>query len=314
MAFVLYLSFVGQIWLVGNITTAMTHLEIVTTRKSCLIYTLDRFMSNNGISRELSLKVHRNAKHALVEEEQNTHESNVQLLQLISMPLLMELHFEIRFPFLGIHPFFRCYALVNPAGMRKICHAAISLLSLSKGDAIFHEAEKPDKPRVLFVMEGKLEYVCNLRRKVVSTTHWLSEAVLWTCDWVYFGSLRALGNVQLLVLDAQVLQELAITFLTSHMRRYAEFFVEDLNLNSKEELSDVGEYNANLGSIMTDVFLDEWPLVRSAFQRYDEEPERSVTARWSMQFGRGLTRKNTSAVWFPTLPTMWRRAVGRSSV
>merc|ERR1712176_322185 len=107
----------------------------------------------------MGMKVQRNAKHALVEQERNSEEANIELLQIISDPLMMELHYEIYMPVLAVHPWFRCYNEVNPACLRKVCHTAVSLLSVSKGDIIFHDLETPNNPQMLFVIKGQLEYL-----------------------------------------------------------------------------------------------------------------------------------------------------------
>jgi hypothetical protein len=164
MVLVLYCSFVGQLWIVSSITTAMTHLEIVTANRSTMFFQLERFLTAHGISRELEMKVQRNAKHAMKDAEKSTEESTIELLKVISEPLLMDLHMEMHNPTLSIHPFFRCAVYGNAASIRVVCHRAVSVHKFQRDDIVFCVDEKPsfggsNFGALLFVEQGELQYI-----------------------------------------------------------------------------------------------------------------------------------------------------------
>jgi len=149
-------------------------------------------MAGNSVSQEVAMKVERCARHAIEEQEQNAPEVAVELLKVISEPLMMELHFEIHAPILRSHPFFKSYMSVNPMGMRRVCHTAITILHVSRDDVIFTAWEAPPKPRMLFIVKGTLEYIAtDGSYKTILNSTWVSEACLWVKDWVHAGTLRA---------------------------------------------------------------------------------------------------------------------------
>merc|ERR1719291_763033 len=190
----------------------------------------------------------------------------------------MELHYEMRSPTLGTHPFFRCYADVNPAGVRKVCHEATQALMFSKGDEVFHYMHTPTQPRVYFVVKGDLLYFKDTAdaeaSQEVFNYHWLSEAVLWTHDWTHCGTLKARVDCQLLGLDAARFQEIVSSFGTWHARRYAEQFVIDLNETNKDFHTDIGEYSLELGDRIAALFEEQWAYVKSDFVNRRKDQQR----------------------------------------
>merc|ERR1740121_1108118 len=183
----------------------MTRLEIVSTRRHNMFSTLDLFLRHHGISKEVSRKVRRNAQVAWNLQENESAESSVELLNLISDPLLMELHFEIYFPLICVQPFFRCYNEVNPVGMRKTCHIACSTFSLTKDDVLFAELETASTPRIYFVLHGTLEYErsATVEKQTVTPRDWISEPSLWVTDWMHWGTMRSKAeHTKVLAMDA----------------------------------------------------------------------------------------------------------------
>lgn len=270
----LCLTFTLQIWFVSFITTAMTHLEIISTRRSSQFADLNRYMAEHNVPREVAMKVERNAQHAIREQEKNKPESSIELLALISEPLKVALHFEIHWPIVRSHPFFRCYAHVNLAGVRGICHEGIEFLSFTKDDIIFNDLEAPRKPQLLFVMSGLLQYKGQQETiEVSSNSHWITEAVLWTPDWVHCGTLQAATDSRLLALDAAVVQEYCGNFSSDHARKYAIGYVEHMNELSAEEHSDIGEYNTTVSMLLARVFPEEFSAIR---MDYDPLPPKKT--------------------------------------
>merc|ERR1712032_925133 len=179
----------------------------------------------------------------------------------------MELHFEMYSQILNRHPFFRCYTEVNPAGIRKLCHSAVSPLSMHTGDEVFHAFEKTHNPRMFFVLNGELQYYVestNCMPVVVTNKHWLSEATLWTSEWVHLGTLRASTECQLLALDSCKFQTIVSAFTSQHAGNYARDFVEFANYHLDEQ-TDGGECHSFLQDIIFQTFPDVWPRVKDEF-------------------------------------------------
>merc|ERR1712061_268533 len=57
---VLVFAFVVTASFVGSLTTAMTRLQILASQRSAQFATLSRYLSDNGISRKLAMRVQRN--------------------------------------------------------------------------------------------------------------------------------------------------------------------------------------------------------------------------------------------------------------
>lgn len=243
----LFMALLIGAWFVSSITTAMTRLHIMASQKSSQFSALKRYLTDNKISRELSVKVQRNAHYALSEQKRNAVESSIDLLMIISDPLRSELHYEVYSPMLTMHPFFKCYADTQKVALRKICHNGISRLTFGVGDPVFNEGEAPAVPRFYMVQGGKLVYsqedhCLQYQQTQVHKSDWLSEAVLWT-EWSHLGTLKATTDVQMLTLEAVKFQNIANKFPSIEVRRYAHEFVENLCQTHIFELTDVGSLN-----------------------------------------------------------------------
>merc|ERR1719329_358846 len=226
----------------------MTRLQIITSHQSSRMAQLRKYLTNRRISRKLSFRVLRNAQHAMVEQKRNVAESKVEVLQVISTPLMVEVHFEVYSPLLLSHDFFSCFANFNPAGMRRVCHSAVSMVRLSPGDVLFSDHEKPSHPRMFFVQSGRLQYMRqDGSTSPLSCGNWASEPVLWT-TWTHCGTMRAEAHSQLIELDAQKFRDVLDAFPMQHVGRYAEAFVHILNMASHDEpevLDDMGDFLEN---------------------------------------------------------------------
>merc|ERR1712061_1992 len=113
-------------------------------------------MADNCVSSDLALKVKHNALQALEERERNAPESSIELLCLISEPLMMELHYSIYAKVLCIHPLFAAACTSSPAAIGRVCHEAVSVYTVLNDDIVFRDLKAPRKPQMLFVMTGTL--------------------------------------------------------------------------------------------------------------------------------------------------------------
>mmetsp|Transcript_31219 Transcript_31219/g.85646 ORF Transcript_31219/g.85646 Transcript_31219/m.85646 type:complete len:880 (+) Transcript_31219:66-2705(+) len=251
----LLLSILVSTAFVGSLTTAMTRLQMVTSVRASLFRTLSRFLAHHSISRDLAVRVHRNAHHAIDEKRRRIPESSVELLSMISQPLVLELHSEIHSPTLNTHPFFRCLHGFDVASERQICHSAVKVMALEKHDVLFSEFEVPVHPKMFFVRSGRLGYRRSSSETVhmVEPGHWLSEANLWTI-WMHHGTLTSHQNCELLTLDAQTFQKIVGKNGRETVIPYAETFVVHLNALGSESLTDVGMDNDQSCCLVRDAF------------------------------------------------------------
>jgi len=237
------LGFVVAAWFVSSLTSSMTQLNIIGSDKTQQLSALRVYLNQNGITHKLALRVQRNAQHALVEQQRAMPESNVELLQLVSIPLQVEIHLQMYTPHLSNHPFFYEYIEVVPQVMRKVCHMGAQISSISAGDVVFSAGEIPSEPKMYVVISGMLAYNRGVEEVKVTEREWIAEHVLWT-EWVHLGDLISTVDCRLCVLDAVVFQRLAMNFDHTDSfldpAEYAAQFVATLNLMKGVELSDLG--------------------------------------------------------------------------
>eukprot|EP00441_Pelagodinium_beii_P022210 CAMPEP_0197681944 /NCGR_PEP_ID=MMETSP1338-20131121/95722_1 /TAXON_ID=43686 ORGANISM="Pelagodinium beii, Strain RCC1491" /NCGR_SAMPLE_ID=MMETSP1338 /ASSEMBLY_ACC=CAM_ASM_000754 /LENGTH=430 /DNA_ID=CAMNT_0043263355 /DNA_START=6 /DNA_END=1294 /DNA_ORIENTATION=+ len=251
----LFMGYVVGAWYVGSITTSMTRLQIMASEQSTKLAALRRFLLENSISRGLAVRVQRNAQFAMQEQKSKAPEKNIELLRVISTPVLMELHYEIHSKVLNLHPFFLNYHDINSAGIRKVCHLALDMVSLHPGDVLFSHLEVPSVPRMFFVVEGSFQYIQKDFVCTVGVDEWMSEAVLWT-RWTHCGSAKAMKKTRIMALSAEDFQDIISTFPSNHAPLYAMEFVECLN-NTEEKLSDTCASKEDVAAMVERAFPEE---------------------------------------------------------
>jgi hypothetical protein len=261
---ILLIAIIIAAFLVGTLTTAMTRLQFLTGQQSSQLWTLRRYLVDQNIPRPLAVRVQQHVQHALIEQKKNLTEDKVDLLNSVSTPLMMELHFEIYWKTLAQHPFFQHYLDINPSGLRKVCHTAVTILPLSKGDTLFSSLEVDPWHRMFFVVSGHLSYTLASEKKPkkVEEGDWLCEPSLWT-QWTHCGTAKAESQARLLVLDAERFQMITSTFPTDHACHYAVKFVTALNQQDQDDLSDLDTLGEDIEDFVKDVFMVEdgsWEL------------------------------------------------------
>jgi len=240
---VLMFGFVSASSFISSLTSAMTKLQIIAGRSTTEFTTLRRYLLDACISHKLSIRIQRNAKHAVAEQARCMTEQAVELLRMVSEPLRVELHFELYAHVFNKHHFFKQYVELCPAAMRKVCHHAVSVKPLSRDDVVFSFGEIPAHPQMLICMGGTLRYVAAIDETETEVTadsasSWVAEATLWT-HWMHRGILAAVSDARLLVVNAKDFQDIAIQFPTPGFdpKRYASDFVAQLN--ESENLTDL---------------------------------------------------------------------------
>lgn len=216
---------------VSSLTSSMTQLNIIGSQHSQQLAVLRQYLSIHGIPQRLMLRVQRNAQHAMRERERYMPEEGVELLQTVSEPLRIEIHFEMFAPALRMHPFFSSYISACPQVLSRVCHNAMSISLVSGGDVIFYSSEIPSPPRMYIVLSGSLRYVTPSGDRVtVNEGEWVSEATLWT-TWVHRGVLTAFRDCRLCILDAAKFQSIVTLFEHGNFdpRAYGGQFIQALN-------------------------------------------------------------------------------------
>merc|ERR1712176_1139769 len=157
--FVYLLAFWSGAVFLSILTSTMTQLYLMSNNQKQQLAQLRQFLSQNGISKRLALRVNRNAQHALTEQTRSMPEVQVEVIFLISQPLRVDIHFEMFSPKLAGHFFFAGYINDCPHVMRKVCHVAMEISTLFHSqDVLFSAGEMPAAPQMYIVKNGSLEY------------------------------------------------------------------------------------------------------------------------------------------------------------
>lgn len=221
-------AFVASAVVVSFLTSKLTQLYIIDGARSRQLLMLRQYLKQNTISSNLSLRMQRSAQHAL---SADLTADVVDLLPVVSEPLRIEMHYEMYFPSLRLHPFFAETGADSPQVIRRICHFAMSTLLLATGDIVFSKGELPREPKMFIMSRGQLEYAGAGELQLVVEKTIVAEAALWTV-WRHQGVLTALSDVKLFMLDARTFQEIGERFKelgTFDCRLYAQDFVAMLN-------------------------------------------------------------------------------------
>eukprot|EP00931_Biecheleriopsis_adriatica_P030515 TRINITY_DN17998_c0_g1_i1.p1 TRINITY_DN17998_c0_g1~~TRINITY_DN17998_c0_g1_i1.p1 ORF type:complete len:764 (-),score=139.82 TRINITY_DN17998_c0_g1_i1:116-2407(-) len=226
---------------ISSITTAMNQLRNLNSENAKSLLIFQRYLRHHKISTPLVVRMRRHLERKLLRVKGSVEEKDVELINQLSLPLLMDLHLEIFRPALSEHPFFPLYEEENSMSMRKLCHCGISEFSVSAGDTIFACGEVASK--MIFVKSGILKY---FRGEDDSDSHflkrndWAAEACLWT-KWRHLGNASSAVSSTLTSVDASKFLE--IVACAGFLGRfnpacYARLFVEHLNSMDDDDLTD----------------------------------------------------------------------------
>jgi hypothetical protein len=241
---------------VGALTTALTHLQNVSRKRSGLFSALHRFLTEHHVSAELRIRLNRNALFTLKQQKLHMQEKDVELLHKVSDALKAELHYEINSPRVMAHPFFQVFNKLHMRSIQSLCDTAVMPLNVSRGDILFTVLELPQRPAMYFCKAGSMHYfvadvpvsprsantpeeccamstseevsLSNSSAISFKEDRCLAEASLWT-TWTHCGTAIAAKDFQLLSLDAQRFGHIMRKVNLPHVSQYAVRFIEYLN-------------------------------------------------------------------------------------
>eukprot|EP00928_Gymnodinium_smaydae_P052339 TRINITY_DN3615_c0_g1_i5.p1 TRINITY_DN3615_c0_g1~~TRINITY_DN3615_c0_g1_i5.p1 ORF type:complete len:957 (+),score=213.85 TRINITY_DN3615_c0_g1_i5:116-2986(+) len=226
-------AFVMAAVFVSHLTSSMTQLNMMSSRQVLQLAALRRFLFENSISHLLASRVVRSAQSSFSHSLLHTPEDSVELLEYVSVPLRVELHFELYAPLFTQHPFFSRYIVQCPTVMRRVCHHAVTTAIFTKGDIVFSVGELPLQPVMYFSCSGNFDYRCSSLPESetdICTGQWLSESALWT-QWRHRGTLQARDQSRLCVISSLEFQDIVLQFKHGPFdpKTYAASYVARMN-------------------------------------------------------------------------------------
>jgi hypothetical protein len=143
---------------VGALTTALTHLQNVSRKRSGLFAALHRFLTEHNVSAELRIRLNRNALFTFNQQKLHIQEKDVEILGNVSEALKAELHYEIHSPRVMAHPFLQVFNRLQMRAIQNLCDTAVMPLNVSRGDILFTVLELPQRPAMYFCKGGSVHY------------------------------------------------------------------------------------------------------------------------------------------------------------
>lgn len=234
------LCYFGGLVMLSTLTSSLTQQYIIGGSGARQMATLKKYLKQNNVPKNVTKRVCRNAKHAV---SGDLTPDAVELLNVISEPLKVEMHFEIYSRVLRWHHFFNDLLLQGSQVMRPVCHRAMSVILLASGDIVFNLGEEPPDPKMYMVVSGTLEYTDSYGEvTAVEEKAPVSEACLWT-NWRHRGTLTANSDVKMAMLDALAFQDICKRNMRKNndstlvIMQYAANYVAELK--RQQTLSDL---------------------------------------------------------------------------
>jgi len=262
---VVVFALVGFSYLVGSITNSLSQLRSMSEDHSKQFWTLRRYLKHHQVPMTLNVRIQRYLEHAW--QRQKSGVSEPKLLGLLSEQLLNELQCALSIPHMVVHPLFEYLNEISDVTVQRLAVKAISRRNLARLDRLFFPGETAT--HVYFVVQGQLRYI---REDFQGKTHmeivdsnedWISEPVLWTDTWTHLGTLQAITEAELLLVDGggfgDIISRNPSVF--GVVKVYAERFMRAMNATRREDLSDISQGEDISGRLR--MFIDDQTSSRS---------------------------------------------------
>jgi len=174
---------------VSNMTSAMNHLNKLTSEQRNRNSSLRQYVADNRVSLALLNCIVSYQKSTKSQERKRLHETDVIIFKTLPEDLLQKLHEEVYAPVISVHPLFQHLAETEESTTSNICHWAMAELSLLVGEELFRCGMRGTK--MFFTITGKLAYFLGYDEQVpqkVFKGQWICEPVLWS-NWDHRGRL-----------------------------------------------------------------------------------------------------------------------------
>jgi len=244
--FIVVFGLVGFSYNVGSITGSISQLRQLGETESRQFWDLRRFLRQNKVPVSLSLRIQKYLEHAWQSQNKTREVKSIAILGLLSEQLLGELQYELNAIHFVVLPLFKRLCDDCSETMQRLSKTAVSTKHFARDDFLFLPAEKAT--HMSLVVDGRLEYSRHLfsvretqGESVEHNEDWIAEPILWTQQWLHLGTLTAVKeSVLFLVEPAEFQRKLSVNPHSFWLgRSYAKKYLVWLNQQSPEDLSDI---------------------------------------------------------------------------
>jgi len=199
--------------IISLFSAQVMQMVVLRQDQSALKINLRTYLRQNLVSNHLSAQVIRQASNRC-KEQKMLHEMDVRALEYLTASLRNDLRKEIRMPDLRSHPLFEAWSQISEEGISMLCCQVITTQVLVNADDLFMPLIPASCAYCL--SKGNLAYEPMpggffREGSLVEEKSWLCETALW-CDWIHVGTAKAVGDCNLLCIDAENLSGLLKQF------------------------------------------------------------------------------------------------------
>jgi len=235
---VLVVGMTGFATFTASLTNKMMQLRDSQSETSKQFWLLRKYLRQNGVPRDLFIRILRNTEYACARQQHAIQESTVTILSVLSEQLRSELTYRIYFSRMLEHPLFDEAHQKSEVLMQSLAGGVLLRKSLAHADYLFEEGMLAT--HMYYVVSGKLVYSRPTEQDVdVMPDDWMCEQALWV-QWYHLGTAQAEVECPVIYIDVHALGEAirADPGLWALAGRYGKNFVDWLNEADTEDLSD----------------------------------------------------------------------------
>mmetsp|Transcript_55051 Transcript_55051/g.123603 ORF Transcript_55051/g.123603 Transcript_55051/m.123603 type:complete len:587 (+) Transcript_55051:3-1763(+) len=213
---------------ISMLSSKMTSIKIAEQYKEKQLHTLRRFLRQNGVSHSLSVRLHREVAERMSGGKKVLQLADIEVMDLISLPLRTALRQELCGRHLLNHPLFQLCARVDELMIQNMSMKAAPFV-LAPGDSLFLAGTEGFA--AYLNISGRSKYMQeildgnNPRTNELEERQWVCEVVLWTI-WMHVGTTEALTHSTFLSLEAAHFGSLlrSNTLWATFVREYGRLF------------------------------------------------------------------------------------------
>lgn len=219
--------------LLGTVTSLAALLNRSSEERRFLFANLGRFLKYNQIDKDLGDRITHFLQHAYALKQLHVHEDQVQLFDLLSVPLCRELQLARYKKSLQEMGFLLRLTSVwrspdeNDFLIQRIASKAVSQQKFATSDLVWET--ETSGTEAIYLMEGALHYQLGNFEADVNQSRWMADMCLWA-PWVYLGdaSTKEPSGV-VLVHVRQFYESIRDCNQMTVAREYAREYVDEMN-------------------------------------------------------------------------------------
>jgi len=189
--------------LVSSLSAKLTQLKLLQTEQTQQMQKMMKFLRDKAVESKLVVRIRKQTQERMAKVRPSTMD-DVQLFNLLSVSLRIELKVALTDCHIKRHPFLRLAEMVDVSLKRDLCYKCTHSQVLLPRDSLFLASHATNE--AYRVSSGTVSYRVDLKRKSfsrdsltqdVSVGTWLSEAALWV-HWSHRGNAEAMMTSEVL--------------------------------------------------------------------------------------------------------------------